>query len=301
MRASPWNGRMRPQRLEQRPQVGTVFVVQRHAPAAVHRLVVRHAEETAVFLVDELHAAARARHPHHHRRLVRHGAEALLALAQRLAPLGDAAIERLVQLAQLFLGPPAFGDFQQQRPVGHRQLAALAMQLHEDRHLRPQHGGVDRLVQVVHGTGAVAGHHILILVVERGEEDDRHRRRLLPLLDQVRQLEPAHVGHADVEDEQPEVLGHQRQQRVVGAGGAHQAVAGIVEDRLEHLQVGGLVVDDEDVDAAVGDDRGQRAALRLGGGRGGTPEGTDDGVRRFAVHGVSGRATPASATGADRC
>ena len=80
-------------------------------------------------------------------------------------------------------------------------------------------------------------------------------RRLLALLDHLRQLEAGHAGHADVEDEQGELLGDEREQRLVGGLGADQPVAGVVEDGLEHRQVLRLVVDDQDVDRRVGDGR----------------------------------------------
>ncbi len=43
---------------------------------------------------------------------------------------------------------------------------------------------------------------VLVVAEVGGEEDDRDRRRLLPLLDHLGQLEAVHPGHLDVEDDQ---------------------------------------------------------------------------------------------------
>ena len=173
------------------------------------------------------------------------------ARRKRFGALAHATLERLVQLAQLLLGAAALGHFGEQRAVGQRDLAVLAMQLGEHGDLRAEDRRVHRLVQVVDRAAAVAFEHVLVLVVVGGEEDDRHAGGLLALLDHLRQLEAGHAGHADVQDEQGEFLADEREQRLVGGLRAHQPVARVVEDGLEHGQVLRLVVDDQDVDRRV--------------------------------------------------
>ena len=57
------------------------------------------------------------------------------------------------------------------------------------------------------------------------------RAVFLRALDHLRQLEAGHARHPDVEDQQGELLGHEREQRLVGGLGAHQPVARRVEQR----------------------------------------------------------------------
>jgi hypothetical protein len=110
-------------------------------------------------------------------------------------------------------------------------------------------------VQVVHRAAAVSFEHVLVFVVVGREENDRNARRLLATLDGLGQLESGHSRHADVEDQQREFLGHQRQQRLVGRLGPHQSIARRIEHCLEHREVLRLVIHDQDVDGCIGDRR----------------------------------------------
>ena len=122
--------------------------------------------------------------------------------------------------------------------------------------------GVDRLVQVIDRAGVVAFEHVLVFVVVGGEEDDRHAGGLLALLDHLGQLEAGHAGHADVQDEQGEFLGDEREQRLVGGFGPDQPVAGVVQDGFEHGEVLRLIVHDQDVDRARHANGGRWIAAR---------------------------------------
>ena len=102
----------------------------------------------------------------------------------------------------------------------------------------------------------------MVLVVVRGQEDDRHAGRLAALLDELDELEAGHVGHVDVEDHEGEFMSHEGEERLVGRLGADEAVAGIVENRFEDGEVLGLVVDDQDVDRRVLD-AGRDVDLRI--------------------------------------
>ena len=74
-------------------------------------------------------------------------------------------------------------------------------------------------------------------------------RNLLRALDHLRELEPADARHLDVEhDRRDVVIEQQRAARVSASVGAQEAVARIVEDRLERVEVSRLVVDEQDVD-----------------------------------------------------
>ena len=104
----------------------------------------------------------------------------------------------------------------------------------------------------------------MVLVVVRGEEDDRHAGRLAALLDELDEFEAAHVRHVDVEDHEGEFMGHEGQERLVGRFGADQAVAGVVENRFEDGEVLRLVVDDQDVDRRVLETEGATASADPG-------------------------------------
>ena len=93
----------------------------------VERLHVRLRQSTQVLAVDAIHElkAFQPVLPDQHRRVVGQQAKALLAVAQRFRALGHALLERLVQLAQLLLGPAALGHFGEQGAVGHADSRLL--------------------------------------------------------------------------------------------------------------------------------------------------------------------------------
>ena len=69
-----------------------------------------------------------------------------------------------------------------------------------------------------------------------------------PLPDQARGLEPVHVGHVDVEQDDRELLLQQAAQRLARRADADDAQVGRLENGLERHQVLPGVVDDEDAD-----------------------------------------------------
>ena len=184
-------------------------------------------------------------------RLLEDPAQPFFSFAQRLRALGHALFERFIQHAQLLLCPAAFSHFGQQGAVGQPALALGAVQLGKDGDLRAENGRVHRLVQVIHSAAVVACEDVLVFVVVGREEDDRHARGFPPLFDDLRQLEAGHAGHADVEDEQREFLGDQREQRLVGGFRADEPITRVGQHGFEHGEVFRLIVHDQDVDGLV--------------------------------------------------
>ena len=95
--------------------------------------------------------------------------------------------------------------------VGRLELEPLAVQIGENFHLGAQYGCIDRFMQIIDGARSVALEDVLVLVVIRGQEDDRNTRRSLARLDHLRQLQSGHPGHADVQDQQRKIFRHQCQ------------------------------------------------------------------------------------------
>ena len=108
---------------------------------------------------------------------------------------------------------------------------------------------------------------------------------------------PVMPGHADVENQQCELVGDQREQRLIGRFGADQPVVGIVEYRLEDSEIFRLVVDDQNVDwvRAGTRARGEAVGVRERDPRSVEAAAARRGVRS-AVGRIIGKATPASAT-----
>jgi hypothetical protein len=123
---------------------------------------------------------------------------------------------------------------------------------------------------LIDGAGAVAFHHVLVFAEVGGQEDDRDRGGLLPLLDHLGQLEAVHIRHLDVEHQQREFLGDEREQRLVRGAGAHQAVGRVFQHGLERDEIFRLVIDQQDVDPLVLD-----GAQGLHGARGFGPHAVD--------------------------
>jgi hypothetical protein len=88
----------------------------------------------------------------------------------------------------------------------------------------------------------------VIVVAERGHEDDRHALGALALANELGGLEAVHAGHVDVEQDYGEVVVEQAAQRLTPGIGADDGLPKLLEHRLERQQLVRLVVDDEDVD-----------------------------------------------------
>ena len=86
------------------------------------------------------------------------------------------------------------------------QLLVLLVQLDEDRHLRAEQLGIERLEDVVDRTGGIPAEDLLLVLRDRGHEDDRHMPCPLALLDQRRGLEAVQLGHLHVEQDHGDVV-----------------------------------------------------------------------------------------------
>ena len=70
------------------------------------------------------------------------------------------------------------------------------------------------------------------------------------VLDHLRQLEAVHLGHLDVEDDGRDVVLQQQAQRPIGVLGPQEPIVGALQDRLQRVEVPGLVVNQQYVDGA---------------------------------------------------
>ena len=192
------------------------------------RLELRHPRVLEPAPVEVRRAPVGPRRPDDLRHRVREAAVAFLTLS---AQVGEVLLAQ-----QLALAP---------------QLLVLLVQLDEDRDLRAQDLGIERLEEIVDGAGRVAPEDVARVLADRGEEDDRDRARALPLLDQLRRLEAVEVRHLDVEEDHGEVVAQQLPERVLTRMRPHEVLAERLEDRLEREQVLGRVVDEQQVGRAL--------------------------------------------------
>ena len=75
--------------------------------------------------------------------------------------------------------------------------------------------------------------------------------RASALLDQPRQLDPAHAGHPDVEDDRGEIVAQQTEECLIRGLGADDDALGRCQHGFQRVQVPRLVVNDEDLGRAV--------------------------------------------------
>ena len=193
-------------------------------------------------------------------------------------PLGDGVGERLGEpplldhlLAQplglpalrVLLEPPvvlALLDLAEQQRVA-LHLLGLARQVDEGPHLRPQDRRDDGLEQEVDRAELITLGYLVVALVVRGEEDDRHVPRPLARPDERRGLEPVHPGHLDVEEREGEVLLQQSPEGFDPGGGAHEVLPEVGQHGLEGEQIFRIVVDEENVDLAVAIPHRRRSQL----------------------------------------
>ena len=126
------------------------------------------------------------------------------------------------------------------------ELATTARELHEHRHLRAQDVRVVGLHQVVDRPHFVAPDDLLDPVAAGREKDDRRLVRPLASANRVRELDPVHDRHADVEEDDRELLLSDEAKCFRATRRARQVVAERLEHELERDQVGRTVVDQQD-------------------------------------------------------
>ncbi len=127
------------------------------------------------------------------------------------------------------------------------QRALLLVEVDEDRDLRPQHQRVERLQDVVDGTRGVTPEHMVQLLADRRQEDDRDVARLLAPLDVGGCLEAVQVRHLDVHQDQGELVAQEVPEGRVARRGAHERLPERLEHGLERDEVLLLVVDQQDL------------------------------------------------------
>jgi hypothetical protein len=91
--------------------------------------------------------------------------------------------------------------------------------------------------------------------VDGGDEDDRRLLEARVLADHRRQLEPVELRHADVDQDDGDILLEQLLERFARRGGLDQILAKLGENRLVAQQLGRLVVDQQNIDLVT---RGHR-------------------------------------------
>src|SRR5687767_6637825 len=79
-------------------------------------------------------------------------------------------------------------------------------QLHEGRQLTSKNVGIDGFGQIVDRPLGVSPLDVLGIVMDGGDEDDRYLSRALPTADDGRCLEPVHLWHLNVEQNDRELL-----------------------------------------------------------------------------------------------
>ena len=118
---------------------------------------------------------------------------------------------------------------------------------------------VERLHQIVDGSGSVALEDVLRVLRDRGQEDDRDVPRALELLDQLGGLEAVHARHLNVEQDHGVLVVEQAPQRLFARLDADELLAERLEDRLEREEVLRPVVDEQDPALLMGSTaRGER-------------------------------------------
>ncbi len=112
--------------------------------------------------------------------------------------------------------------------------------------------GDDRHGQVVHGAALVALQAIQVRHVHAGHEDDRRLPEARMVADHLRQLEAVQVRHADVHDDDRELVLQKMLECLARRAGRHEIGANAPEDRLIGQELGRLVVDQQHVGLFAG-------------------------------------------------
>src|SRR2546428_3135882 len=127
-------------------------------------------------------------------------------------------------------------------------LLPLAEELDEDGDLGAERVPIDGFAQVVHGADGVAAQDVLDVIDGGRDEDDRDQLRLLTILDDRGRLEPIHLGHRDIEQNDGKLLPEHLRQRFGPGPGEDETVVRSLEERLQRKHVAQPIIDEEDVD-----------------------------------------------------
>jgi len=102
-------------------------------------------------------------------------------------------------------------------------------------------------VKIVDGAERISLAKLLVVVV-RGDEDDRRVRRLLATTDVCRSLQAVHAGQVDIEQDDREFLFQHQAQRILSAACRDDVQVEAFQNRPEHEQLVGQVIDKQDAD-----------------------------------------------------
>jgi hypothetical protein len=127
----------------------------------------------------------------------------------------------------------------------------LAIKLGEDPDLGAQHLGDDRHRNVVDRAHFIGAQAIDVGQMDGGNEDDRCLLKARVLADHGSQLEPVELRHADVHQDDGDILLEQLLERLPGRSGLDEILAQLAEDRLVAQELGRLVVDQQNIDLVI--------------------------------------------------
>ncbi len=151
-------------------------------------------------------------------------------------------------LAELF---GAFGDAALEVGVEALELAGLAMELDEDANFRAQNFGNNGHGDIVDRTAAIAVDLVGIGEMDAGDEDDGGFAEPRVLADHVGELETVEFGHADIHENDGNIVLQKDVESLFGGRRLDEIFAKLGEDDLVAEKLGGLVVHHEDVDFLV--------------------------------------------------
>jgi hypothetical protein len=128
------------------------------------------------------------------------------------------------------------------------QLPRLAVQLRKHLDLRAQHLRHDRHWNVVDRPHLIAAKPVEIADLDRGDEDHRGLLETWMLTDHGRKLKTVELGHADIDQDDGDVVLEQDFQRLAAGGRNNEILAQLLQDHLIRQKLRRLIVDEEDVD-----------------------------------------------------
>ena len=130
-------------------------------------------------------------------------------------------------------------------------LLILLKEFDENRHLRSQDISIDRLHDVINRAQGVSAAEMADAGGVRSQKDDRDVARFFAAANQLRRLQSVDAGHVDVQQHYGYIVIEKIAQRILARRRAHQISVRRLQDRLERQQIGGAVVDHQNIDGLV--------------------------------------------------
>ena len=161
----------------------------------------------------------------------------------------------LFALQQLRIGRfqsrSAFGNAALQFPVKPFKLPCLAVELRKDLHLGAQHFRHHRHRHVIDRACTVAAQIIRFRNMDGGNENDRDALIAWMLADHLGEFEPVQLRHADIHEDDGDVVLEQKFERFFRRRDLDEVLAEIAQHHLIAQQLGGLVVHQQHIDFMV--------------------------------------------------